>query len=81
MYLLYSTKRVCLIPVGIVNVVFIPKRRQKLLYGSIRKYLGETFHDLAKCKGIVIEEGKGISTVNISGRVVIFCLQLDWMKR
>lgn len=41
----------------IYHVVFIPKRRQKLIYGSIRKHLGETFHDLAKRKGIVIEEG------------------------
>ena len=39
------------------HVVFIPKRRQKLIYGSIRKYLGEIFHDLAKRKGIVIEKG------------------------
>ncbi|MBL4867777.1 MAG: IS200/IS605 family transposase [Pseudomonadales bacterium] len=39
------------------HVVFIPKRRQKLIYGAIRKHLGATFHELAKRKGIVIEEG------------------------
>ena len=39
------------------HVVFIPKKRQKLIYGDLRKYLGEIFHDLAKRRGIVIEEG------------------------
>ena len=39
------------------HVVFIPKKRQKLIYGSIRKHLGETFHELAKRKGVIIEEG------------------------
>lgn len=39
------------------HIVFIPKKRQKLIYGKIRKYLGETFHELAKRKGVVIEEG------------------------
>jgi putative transposase len=39
------------------HVVFIPKRRQKLIFGPIRKHLGEIFHDLAKRKGVVIEEG------------------------
>ena len=39
------------------HVVFIPKRRQKLIFGAIRKHLGEVFHQLANQKGIVIEEG------------------------
>ena len=39
------------------HIVFIPKKRQKLIFGSIRKHLGITFHELAKRKGIVIEEG------------------------
>lgn len=39
------------------HIVFIPKNRQKLIYGAIRKHLGETFHELAKRKGVVIEEG------------------------
>ena len=39
------------------HVVFIPKKRQKLIYGAIRKHLGEIFHTLAQRKGIVIEEG------------------------
>jgi putative transposase len=28
-----------------------------LIYGAIRKYLGEMFHELAKRKGVIIEEG------------------------
>jgi putative transposase len=39
------------------HIVFIPKRRQKLIYGAIRRHLGETFHELAKRKGVTIEEG------------------------
>lgn len=39
------------------HIVFIPKKRQKLIYGAIRKYLGEILHDLAKRKGVIIEEG------------------------
>jgi putative transposase len=44
---------------GIVkyHVVFIPKKRQELVYGAIRKHLGATFHELAKRKGVTIEEG------------------------
>jgi REP element-mobilizing transposase RayT len=38
-------------------VVFIPKRRQKLIYGKLRKYLGEIFHELAKRRGVEIVEG------------------------
>jgi len=39
------------------HVVFIPKCRRKVLYGDLRKYLGEIFHDLAKQKECIIEEG------------------------
>jgi putative transposase len=28
-----------------------------LIFGSIRKYLGDVFHDLARQKGVVIEDG------------------------
>jgi len=28
-----------------------------LIYGAIRKHLGDTFHELAKRKGVIIEEG------------------------
>jgi len=31
--------------------------QNKLIYGAIRKHLGETFNELAKRKGVTIEEG------------------------
>ena len=39
------------------HVVFIPKMRKKVLYGPIRKHLGEIFHELAKHKDVEILEG------------------------
>ena len=39
------------------HVVFIPKYRRKVLYGTIKKYLGDIFHELARQKESVIEEG------------------------
>jgi len=39
------------------HVVFIPKCRRKTLYGQLRKYLGEVFHQLAGQKESRIEEG------------------------
>ena len=39
------------------HVVFIPKRRRKRIYGAIRKYLGEIFHELARQKEAKIIEG------------------------
>jgi putative transposase len=39
------------------HVVFIPKKRQKLIYGKLRRYLGEIFHELAKRRGVEILEG------------------------
>jgi putative transposase len=39
------------------HVVLIPKRRRKQIYGSLRKYLGEIFHELARQKESLIVEG------------------------
>src|SRR2546427_12742879 len=39
------------------HIVFIPKRRRKAIYGEIRKYLGEVFHELARQKECRIAEG------------------------
>ena len=39
------------------HIVWIPKYRKKTLYGELRKYLGEIFHELAKQKECKIEEG------------------------
>ena len=39
------------------HLVFVPKYRQKKLYGNIRKFLGTVFHELASHKGCKILEG------------------------
>ncbi len=39
------------------HIVFIPKYRKKVLYGRIRKHLGEFFHELAKNKESQVVEG------------------------
>ena len=39
------------------HVVFIPKCRRKVLYGKIRRDLGEVFHELAKQRESQILEG------------------------
>ena len=39
------------------HVVFIPKYRQKRIYGELRKSLGEMFHRLSHQKECRIEEG------------------------
>lgn len=39
------------------HVIFIPKYRRKVLYGTLRKHLGEIFRRLARQRGCEIEEG------------------------
>ncbi len=39
------------------HVVFTPKYRKKLLFGKIKRHLGQVFHDLARRKECRIEEG------------------------
>ena len=39
------------------HVVFIPKRRKKKIFGSLRKHLGAIFHELATHKESQILEG------------------------
>jgi putative transposase len=38
-------------------VIFIPKGRKKELYGEIREYLKQVFHELARQRGSEIVEG------------------------
>ena len=42
---------------GKYYVVFVPKGRKKSLYGKLRKYLKEVFHELARQKGCEIISG------------------------
>ena len=39
------------------HIVFIPKYRKKVLFGQIRKEMGDVFHRLARQKESLIEEG------------------------
>jgi putative transposase len=39
------------------HVVFIPKCRRKVLYGSVRRYLGSVLRELASHKESTVEEG------------------------
>ena len=39
------------------HVVFIPKRRKKMIFGAIRKHLGQVLHELAIQKECQIVEG------------------------
>ena len=39
------------------HVIFVPKRRQKVLYGELRQKLKEIFHELARQKECQIIEG------------------------
>ena len=39
------------------HVVFVPKRRRKVLFGQARRKLGEVFHALARQKECQIIEG------------------------
>ncbi len=39
------------------HVVFIPKYRKKVIFGQIRRELGDIFHSLARQKESLIEEG------------------------
>jgi REP-associated tyrosine transposase len=39
------------------HVVFVPKRRRKVLFGRVRRQLGEMFHGLARQKECQIVEG------------------------
>ena len=39
------------------HIVFIPKKRKKVIFGRLRKHLGQLFYELAKQKGCEIVEG------------------------
>ncbi len=39
------------------HIIWIPKCRRKVLYGKLRKYLGEVFHELARQRECKIIEG------------------------
>lgn len=40
------------------HVVLVPKYRKRVIYGQVKRELGEILRDLARQKGIEIEEGQ-----------------------
>jgi len=42
------------------HVVILPKDRKKVLYGTIRRRIGEVLRDLCRQKGLELEEGKAM---------------------
>jgi len=43
------------------HVVILPKYRQKVIYGKIRRRIGEILRDLSRQKEITLEEGNAVS--------------------
>ena len=43
------------------HVVILSKYRKKVLYGKIRRKIGEILRDLCRQKGVQLEEGKAMS--------------------
>jgi putative transposase len=39
------------------HIVFVPKRRRKVIFGQTRRHLGQIFHSLARQKECQIIEG------------------------
>ena len=52
------------------HVIFVPKKRKKVIYGQIRKELGKIFHELSKQKESRIIEG------NLSLDHVHMCIEI-----
>ena len=40
------------------HIIFVPKRRRKVLYGELRRQLGPILRELAQQKGCAIVEGQ-----------------------
>jgi putative transposase len=50
------------------HVVFIPKRRRKVLYGELRRHLGEVFRRFAQQRESRIDEGYS-ATIRLRSRI------------
>jgi len=64
------------------HVVFIPKYRKKVLFGKLRRHLGEVFHRLAQQKECRIEEGHVMSDhvhMMIATSAEVCSLASDWL--
>jgi len=52
------------------HIVFIPRYRKKVIYGNLRSYLGEIFHELASHRESKIEEG------HLMGNHIHICISI-----
>ena len=41
------------------HIVWVPKKRRKIIYGKLKKEIGTILHRLCKYKGVELIEGKG----------------------
>ena len=63
------------------HVVFVPKYRKGRIYGRIRRNLGGIFHELARHKESVIEEGSfnaSSCSYVVEYSAEILCVQMWW---
>jgi putative transposase len=60
------------------HVVFVPKRRRKVLFGQVRRHLGEVFHALARQKECQILEGHLLPATCIC--VLLFPPSIRWLR-
>ena len=56
------------------HVVIVPKYRRRVLYGKLRRKVGEIIRDLCRQKGVVLVEGLAVSLYLLCG--VIFPVDL-----
>ena len=42
------------------HVVILPKYRKKVIYGDLRKQIGEILRELCRYKGVILEEGNAL---------------------
>ncbi len=63
------------------HVVIIPKRRKKLIFGLLRRYLGEMLHELASHEESKIVEGHLMPVhVNVCIRIPpVYCVKCSWV--
>ena len=55
------------------HVIFIPKYRRKVLYGTLRQQLGEVFRRLARQRESEIEEGHLLGDLSLlTGLIPVF---------
>ena len=66
------------------HVVILPKYRKKVLYGKVRRRIGEILRDLCLQKGVQLEEGKAmLDHINMLRSVLLkysFAVAMGYLK-